>query len=118
MRATSASPIPVLPDDGSRIVWPGLSVPSASARSTITLAMRSFTDPPGFWPSSFTRMRASGLGLRAVTSIIGVFPMRSSPERAGDTNAALAFPAGDGRQDRDHVAVGDLGVELVEIPNV
>ena len=44
--------MPVLPDDGSMIVWPGVSVPSASASSIIARAMRSFTEPAGFCPSS------------------------------------------------------------------
>src|SRR4051794_18226770 len=43
-------------------------------------AARSFTDPPGFWPSSFTTMRTRGFGLSADTSTIGVLPMRSSME--------------------------------------
>ena len=62
------------------IVRPGTSVPSASASSTIALAMRSFTEPAGFWPSSLTRIRAPGCGLSALTSTIGVLPMRSSTE--------------------------------------
>src|SRR5437588_1765207 len=117
-RQTSARPMPVLPDDGSRTVCPGRNLPSASALSTMALAMRSFTEPPGFWPSSFTRIRAAGFGLSWVTSIIGVLPMRSSTERAGATRRPRALPAGDGRQDREHVGIGDLGVELVEIPHV
>ena len=40
-------------------------------------ATRSFTDPPGFCPSSFMKMRAAGLGLSALMSIIGVLPIRS-----------------------------------------
>jgi hypothetical protein len=72
--------MPVLPEDGSMIVRPGARVPSASASATIRRAMRSLTEPAGFCPSSLARMRTSGLGLRALTSTIGVLPMRSSTE--------------------------------------
>ncbi len=40
--------MPVLPDDGSRMVSPGWRKPSRSAISIIFSAMRSFADPPGF----------------------------------------------------------------------
>ena len=39
--------MPVLPDVGSRIVWPGAIAPSSSARSIIALATRSLTEPVG-----------------------------------------------------------------------
>ena len=58
--------MPVLPDDGSRIVAPGVSTPSRSASSIILSAMRSFDEPPGFWPSSFAQMRTSGFGRELV----------------------------------------------------
>jgi hypothetical protein len=70
----------VLPDDDSRMIEPGCRSPSFSASSTIHLAARSLTDPPGFWPSSFATMRTAGLGLRAETSTMGVLPMRSRIE--------------------------------------
>ena len=44
--------MPVLPEVGSRMVSPGLSSPRSSAASIMALAMRSFTEPVGFWPSS------------------------------------------------------------------
>ena len=69
--------MPVFPEDGSSSVSPGESRPSFSASSTIDSAMRSLTDPPGFWPSSLIRMRTPGLGLSALTSTSGVLPMRS-----------------------------------------
>jgi len=49
-----ASAMPVLPDDDSSTIWPepGDSTPSFSASSIIHLAARSFTEPPGFCPSS------------------------------------------------------------------
>jgi hypothetical protein len=45
-----ASAIPVLPDEDSSTTWPdpGCSRPSFSASSSMALAARSFTDPPGF----------------------------------------------------------------------
>src|SRR5947209_1631276 len=89
-------------------------MPSRSAASTIASAMRSFTEPPGFWPSSLTRRRTAGFGLSSVTSTIGVLPIRSSTDRA----TATPLPAGDGGQDRHDVAVGDLRIELVEVPDV
>src|SRR5579864_2807960 len=119
--------MPVFPDDGSSRVSPGERRPSFSASSTIERAIRSFTDPPGFWPSSLIRMRASGLGLSELTSTRGVSPMRSRmlvtcamdlpfASRPGEGDATSA--AGHGRQDRHRDAVGHLGVELVEIPDV
>jgi hypothetical protein len=73
-----ASAIPVLPDDGSMMVWPGCSMPSASACRIIWRAMRSFTEPNGFWLSSLAMMRTFGFGDSTLTSTIGVLPMRSS----------------------------------------
>src|SRR5262249_16427606 len=55
-------------------------------------AARSFTDPPGFWPSSLARMRTFRFGLSAVMSTIGVLPMRSSAlskTAIGETLSAL-----------------------------
>ena len=52
MDAIIASAIPVFPDDGSIKVDPGLSNPCFSACNTIDLAIRSLTDPAGFWFSS------------------------------------------------------------------
>ena len=43
-----ARAMPVLPDDGSMMVCPGLREPSRSASSMSDLAMRSLTDPAGF----------------------------------------------------------------------
>ncbi len=53
------------------------AVLSRRPRSSL-LAMRSFTDPNGFWPSSLARMRTSGFGDSTLTSTSGVWPMRSS----------------------------------------
>ena len=53
-----ARPMPVLPDVGSMIVAPGFSFPAFSADSIMFMAMRSLTDPPGFIPSTFTKIFA------------------------------------------------------------
>ena len=57
-----------------------MRVPSFSASRIIHLAARSFTDPPGFWPSSLARMRTFGFGDSDEMSTIGVSPMRSSAD--------------------------------------
>jgi len=75
--AIMARAIPVLPDEDSMICWPGRRLPSFSASSIIALAARSLTEPPGFHPSSLARMATRGLGLRELTSTIGVLPIRS-----------------------------------------
>src|SRR3954462_14854883 len=74
----AASAIPVLTLDGSRMVWPGCRRPLFSACSIMDLAMRSFTEPNGFWPSSLATIRTSGLGDSRLTSTIGVLPIMSS----------------------------------------
>src|SRR5215213_854998 len=74
----AASAMPVLPDEGSTMVWPGANRASFSAASIIDRAIRSFTEPNGFWLSSLARMRTRGLGLSALTSTSGVFPIMSS----------------------------------------
>ena len=86
--------MPVLPDDGSRIVCPGRSVPSRSAASTIASAMRSFTEPVGFWPSSLISNRTRGLGLSRLTSTSGVSPIRSRIESSRATGAYPPATAG------------------------
>src|SRR3954452_12372707 len=106
--------MPVLPDDGSSNVCPGVRTPSFSACSIIASAMRSFTDPPGFWPSSLASSRTLGFGLSWLTSTSGVLPIRSRTL----PYCTSSLPAGDGGEDRDLVAVGDLGVELVEVAHV
>src|SRR4051812_27337630 len=49
-----ARPMPVLPLVASTTVWPGVSVPSASAASMMASAMRSFTELMGLKASSLT----------------------------------------------------------------
>jgi hypothetical protein len=49
-----ARPAPVLPLVASTMVPPGFKRPSASARLTMLMAMRSFIDPAGFKNSHFT----------------------------------------------------------------
>src|ERR1700750_599141 len=84
----AARAMPVLPDEGSRIVCPGASRPSFSAASIIDRAIRSFTDPNGFWLSSLARMRTRRFGLSALTSTSGVFPIMSSTFTKTGTRAS------------------------------
>src|SRR5215471_8916470 len=84
----AARAMPVLPDDGCTMVCPGASRPSFSAASIIDRAMRSLTEPNGFWLSSLARMRTRGLGLSALTSTSGVFPIMSSTFSKTGTRAS------------------------------
>ena len=77
---TMAMPMPVLPDEGSIKVWPGSRMPSFSASSIIDSAIRSFTEPPGFCPSSLMKRRTPGFGLSGLMSTSGVLPIRSRTE--------------------------------------
>ena len=73
--------MPVLPLVGSTIVPPGLSEPSASAASTMRLAIRSFTDPPGLRYSTLaSTVGASGprWAVSAWSRTSGVLPMSST----------------------------------------
>src|SRR5918993_1249261 len=72
MRAIIASAMPVLPEDGSMIVRPSVSVPSASASWIMFQAMRSLMDPPGFCPSSLATIRTSPFGLSWLPPTFGV----------------------------------------------
>ena len=75
--------MPVLPDVGSISTWsglPGTNTPDRSASSISDSATRSFTEPPGFCPSSFMKMRAAGFGLSDAMSTSGVLPIMSSTE--------------------------------------
>ena len=73
----AASAMPVLPDEGSMIVWPGSSSPCFSAVSIMSLAMRSLTEPNGFWFSILAMIRTFGFGDSFDTSTSGVLPIRS-----------------------------------------
>ncbi len=94
-RATSPSEIPVLPEVGSRMVLPGASSPEASAASIIALAIRSFVEPVGFWPSSLAHRRTPGLGLMLGSPTSGVSPIASRMSGwriAGDYGSARRRP--------------------------
>ena len=107
--------MPVLPDDGSRIVAPGVSTPSRSASSIILSAMRSFDEPPGFWPSSLAQILHVGVRRELV---------HPDERRVADQPEDVVVlrhasrAAGDRGEDREHVAVGELGVEAVEVADV
>ncbi len=72
--------MPVLPDDGSISVWPGLRTPSFSASSIMRQRDPVLDRAAGFCPSSLMRMRTSGFGLSALMSTSGVFPISSRAE--------------------------------------
>ena len=70
-----ASEMPVLPEVGSRMVWPGAIAPRSSASSISERATRSLIEPVGLWDSSLAQMRTPGLGERRFSSTSGVLPM-------------------------------------------
>jgi hypothetical protein len=70
-----ASAMPVLPEVGSRMVWPGAIRPWSSADSIIARATRSFTDPVGLRDSSLAQIRMPGFGERRFSSTSGVLPI-------------------------------------------
>src|SRR5437867_5766165 len=72
-----ASEIPVLPEVGSRMTLPGPSFPSPSAVWIIRSAIRSFSEPVGFWPSSFAHSFTAGRGERRWMPTSGVSPTAS-----------------------------------------
>src|SRR5580698_5478767 len=132
-----ANPMPVLPEVGSMRIWsgsPGRSTPRRSASSISDSATRSFTEPPGFCPSSLMAMRARGLGLNALMSTSGVLPIRSSTEAYGapepapipvcvdiDERASAPLPAsaaGHGGKDGHLRTVGDRRVEALQVADV
>jgi hypothetical protein len=76
--ATRASPTPVFPEVGSTIVPPGFSAPDSSAASTIRIAMRSFTEPPGLRYSTFASTRGPSGSTTRPSRTRGVLPTRSS----------------------------------------
>ena len=75
-----ASEIPVLPLVGSKIVQPGVRVPSASPASIIARAARSFIDPVGFRSSNFAQSRTSLEGDKLGKPTSGVLPTDSKSE--------------------------------------
>ena len=70
-----ASEMPVLPEVGSRIVWPGAIAPFSSASSISARATRSLTEPVGLCDSSLAQMRTPGLGESRLSSTSGVLPI-------------------------------------------
>ena len=70
-----ASEMPVLPEVGSRIVWPGRMAPFSSASSISDRATRSLTEPVGLRDSIFAHRRTPGLGESRFSSTSGVLPI-------------------------------------------
>src|SRR5215210_2086675 len=112
--------MPVLPLVGSRIVAPGESCPSFSARRIMLSAARSLIDPVGFWSSSLAHRRTSGVGERLGSPTSGVPPTESIRESKRTLYALEPgdSAAGDRRQDHHGVTVGDRGVEATGEPDV
>src|SRR3954470_13976107 len=81
MAAAIASAMPVLPEVGSIRVSPGLISPRASAWRIIEIAGRSFTEPAGLLPSSFTSKILRSESGRRCSRTSGVLPMKSSTVR-------------------------------------
>src|SRR5215217_5989813 len=107
--------MPVLPLDGSTRVAPGARRPAFSASSTMARAMRSLTLPVGLWPSSLAHSRTPGRGESLGSPTSGVLPIASARSSCRTAGSA---PAGHGREDGDHVAVVELGVERAQEPDV
>ena len=70
----------------------------ASASSIILSAMRSFDEPPGFWPSSLAQMRTSGFGRQLVHA--DERGVADQPEDVSSSARAHAPPATAGRIER------------------
>src|SRR5258708_1973161 len=68
--------MPVLPEVGSMITPPGLSLPDRSASSTIESAIRSLIDPPGFARSCLIQTSARSPNRRLIRTC-GVLPIVS-----------------------------------------
>src|SRR2546422_3520543 len=79
-RATIARLIPVLPLVGSRMVLSGDRSPLSSAAPIIYSAMRSFTLPVGFWPSSLAYISTPDFGEKRARRTSGVLPTASRIE--------------------------------------
>src|SRR3954463_12812341 len=75
-----ARPVPVLPDVGSTMVPPGLSLPSRSAASMSATATRSLMDPPGFSDSTLATICGARPAPRRDRRTSGVAPMASRIE--------------------------------------
>src|SRR5215217_407458 len=105
--------MPVLPLDGSTRVAPGARRPAFSASSTMARAIRSLMLPVGLWPSSLAHSRTPGRGESLGSPTSGVLPIASAR-----SSWRISLSPGDGREDRDHVAVRQLGVQRAQEPDV
>src|ERR1051325_10573979 len=106
--------MPVLPEVGSIRVSPGLISPRASAWRTIAIAGRSFTEPAGLLPSSFTSTALRSESGRRCSRTSGVLPIKSSMVRF------IAMPASSpslGAPQLAHVR-GDAVLDALELAAV
>src|SRR4030095_15661016 len=131
--------MPVLPDVESRMVFPDTNRPWRMRSWIISSAGRSFTEPPGFKPSSLPKMRTPcGTPSRTrVISTSGVFPISWSTEgetigpapgavgpekkRAWATSGGMRSrlaSSRDGRHDRQLVARLERGLQVLEEADV
>ena len=72
-----AKAIPVLPEVASMSFMPGFNSPRAMAPSIMFFAARSFTDPPGLFPSNLPKIFTFGFGFKRDNSTKGVLPTNS-----------------------------------------
>ena len=77
-QAIIAKAMPVFPLVASISFMPGFMSPRSNALLIIFSAGRSFTLPPGLFPSSFAKIFTLGFGLSLLNSASGVFPIRSN----------------------------------------
>ena len=84
-----ARPVPVLPDVGSTMVPPGLSLPSRSAASMSATATRSLIEPPGLSASTLATICGVRPAPRRDRRTSGVSPMASRIESLMSTVEAV-----------------------------
>ena len=84
-----ARPVPVLPDVGSTMVPPGLSLPSRSAASMSATATRSLIEPPGLSDSTLATSCGVRPAPRRDRRTSGVSPMASRIESLMSTVDAV-----------------------------
>src|SRR6266545_409590 len=117
--------MPVLPLDGSRIVWPLRSAPEARASSIIARATRSLSEPVGLAPSSLAQIRMRGDGDSRRSSTMGVWPMVATRSTClpalvdrGARVIGLVGAAGHGRQQDHRVIRADRRLHPLLVANV
>src|SRR3954464_8016321 len=110
-----ARPVPVLPDVGSTMVPPGLSLPSRSAASISATATRSLMDPPGLSDSTLATICGVRPAPRRDRRTSGVAPTASRIESLMSTvETVVGAPTGhSGASMGHHPAVAEAPSALV-----